>query len=186
MHLSSEESSVSHIHIFHQQLPSLKTLIIEGGYAPPVEQFADSIIQCPNIEKLFAHKYYASKMPALYLPKCRDFTFRRADSLRELPLYLPVVETLTLDGCYSLEYFALYSTGHDEHKNPCPTTFTKFRLSIANVDVKPDVLWELENNSSRIANRDYLMRLRDGADDKDGGKMGMDGLFRKMRNERRN
>ena len=48
----------------------------------PVQKFAESLVKCPKIEKFFAHKYWPEeKLPALYMPHCRDFTFRRGDFL---------------------------------------------------------------------------------------------------------
>ena len=53
-----------------------------GPHTPPVQKFAESLVKCPKIEKFFAHKYWPEqKLPSLYMPHCRDFTFRRGDFL---------------------------------------------------------------------------------------------------------
>ena len=56
-----------------------------GPHTPPVQKFAESLVKYPKIEKFFAHKYWPEqKLPALYMPHCRDFTFRRGDCVDSL------------------------------------------------------------------------------------------------------
>eukprot|EP00494_Astrolonche_serrata_P017400 UN17584 len=87
------------------------------NHAPDPTNFANSIISCPNVENFFTHKYWAEdKIPKLYFPNCKNFTFRRGDSVDALSLYLPRVEKVNVDACYGLERFTLLKKGHSKHK----------------------------------------------------------------------
>ena len=86
--------------------------------------FGECLKRSPKIERFFAHKYWhEDRLPKLYLPSCKDFTFRRGDATERLSLYLPRylfqrmlennfgiflrVEKLNLDANYSLNSLTL-------------------------------------------------------------------------------
>eukprot|EP00494_Astrolonche_serrata_P026954 UN27217 len=93
-------------------LPTLTTLMMQN-HSPPPKKFAESIINCPNIETYASHKYWPlEKIPKLYFPNCKKFTFRRGDSLEALSVYLPKVNYVNVDACYGLDRLTLLKRGH--------------------------------------------------------------------------
>merc|ERR1712194_137173 len=96
-------------------LPELRCFVMDQ-HIPPEDKFAKALIQCPKLEECFVNKFWNEKtFPALYLPNCKLFTFRRGDCTSRLMLYLPRVQELVLDGCYSLKQLMFLEAGHKEH-----------------------------------------------------------------------
>eukprot|EP00494_Astrolonche_serrata_P031300 UN31569 len=118
-------------------LPTLKTLTTKN-HTPPPKKFAKSIINCPNIETYFSHKFWPlEKIPKLYFPNCKNFTYRRGDSVEELAVYLPKATYINVDECYELDSFNLLKKGHDKHKeyNIPVDKHTKFTFSAINAEM---------------------------------------------------
>lgn len=117
------------------ELPELRKLLLQN-HTPPAKNFGKSLIKCPRIEEFFAHKYWhEEKLPKLYLPNCKRFTFRRGDCTSRLSLYIPRVEKLNLDANYELNSITLLKKGHKEHKQwnlPNVATHSKFTVSYRN------------------------------------------------------
>ena len=96
-------------------LPNLEEFHMEN-HEPPVENFARAMVNSPQIQRFYAHKYWHNdKLPGLYLPNCSRFIFRRGDRTLGLRVYLPKVQELTLDGCYGLDSFEFILEGHPAH-----------------------------------------------------------------------
>ncbi|CAE7661679.1 IQUB [Symbiodinium pilosum] len=117
-------------------LPELRRLSM-SNHVPPVDKFAQSLLQCPKIEIFYAHKYWNDHpLPELFLPS--RFTFRRGDCTRQLKLYLPQVEELILDANYELESLVFLKQGHPRHAawNVAPSgPQSKFILSCVNANL---------------------------------------------------
>lgn len=102
--------------VFDVCLPNLKELMLQCTVADSVA-FAASLLRCPRIERFFAHKFWCHDVPTLYLPSCKDFTFRRGDSVNKLHLYLPRVKYVNLDANYGLLDIKFLKQGHREIKD---------------------------------------------------------------------
>eukprot|EP00930_Biecheleria_cincta_P034953 TRINITY_DN24089_c0_g1_i1.p1 TRINITY_DN24089_c0_g1~~TRINITY_DN24089_c0_g1_i1.p1 ORF type:complete len:319 (+),score=51.80 TRINITY_DN24089_c0_g1_i1:57-1013(+) len=102
--------------VFEVCLPNLKELLLQCTVPAPVA-FAASLLRCPRIERFFAHKFWCSDVPTLYLPSCKDFTFRRGDCVNKLHLYLPRVKYVNLDANYGLLDIKFLKQGHREMKD---------------------------------------------------------------------
>jgi len=115
--------------------PNLVELDMQN-HTPPVKNFQRALINCPRIETYFSHKFWNREpLPAMYLPNCTNFTFRRGDCTESLKLYLPRVEEVTLDACYDLKRVELLTEGHPDHAewNKAPgSELSKFHLSLTN------------------------------------------------------
>jgi hypothetical protein len=102
--------------VFEVCLPNLKELMLQCTVPDPIA-FAASLVRCPRIERFFAHKFWCSEVPTLYLPSCKDFTFRRGDYLNKLHLYLPRVQCVNLDANFCLLDIKFLKQGHREIKD---------------------------------------------------------------------
>merc|ERR1712113_602416 len=71
-------------------------------------------------------------IPSLYLPSCKDFTFRRGDCVSKLRLYLPRAEHVNLDANYDLSDIKFLTQGKQEIKDFCPQKQSCFSVSIVN------------------------------------------------------
>jgi len=161
--------------------PNLVELEMQN-IVPPVNKFQRALINCPRIETYFSHKYWNEQpLPALYLPNCTKFTFRRGDSTESLKLYLPRVKELNLDGCFGLKRVELLTQGHADHaewnKDP-GAKLSKFRLSRANASLSARALNSLRD-TGRITNPSAL----EESDSDDEGGNPMDGMLKRMRQQ---
>jgi len=102
--------------VFDVCLPNLRELVLQCTRADPVA-FAASLLRCPRIERFFAHKFWCPDVPTLYLPSCKDFTFRRGDCVHKLHLYLPRVKHVNLDSNYGLLDIKFLKQGHKTIKD---------------------------------------------------------------------
>jgi len=119
----------SHDEIFDLKLPSLTELKMDC-VIPPVEAFADSLQNCPNIRKLFSYKYQSAKeFPTLYLPRCEEVSFYRCcDGIpRNLSLFIPRAKKVKLFSNYALESIAVLDTWPNTLK--APTTLEDDKLN---------------------------------------------------------
>eukprot|EP00933_Yihiella_yeosuensis_P020701 TRINITY_DN16539_c0_g3_i1.p1 TRINITY_DN16539_c0_g3~~TRINITY_DN16539_c0_g3_i1.p1 ORF type:complete len:342 (+),score=52.32 TRINITY_DN16539_c0_g3_i1:54-1079(+) len=103
---------------FDLHLPYLKELILECSVPAPKE-FSKSLLQCPRIERFFTHKFWCVDMPPLYLPHCKNFTFRRGDCVSKLHMFLPRVQHVNLDANYDLSDIKFITQGRKEIKDFC-------------------------------------------------------------------
>jgi len=167
---------------WNMALPSLKDFSMQN-HSPPIGNFAQSLVQCPNVETFFAHKYWHNRqLPELYLPSCREFTFRRGDCTSKLSLYVPRVRSLNLDACYTLKRLDLLMEGHTCHGSlnlVDKGSLSKFSVSIENANIGPNVVRTLER-SGRLLNPDDLLGDKHGDIGFGGGFAGMDGVFRHL------
>jgi len=138
------------------------------NHTPPVKNFQRALINSPRIETFYSHKYWhTDDLPALYLPNCTDFTFRRGEHTKSLKLYLPKVKYLALDACYSLKNVELLTQGHADHAewNKVPgTELTKFKLSLENAIVSTRALKSLKD-SGRVSNPNSLSEAHEEEED---------------------
>lgn len=136
------------------ELENLEELIMEN-HTPPVKLFASSLVQCPKIQRFFAHKYWAEEhLPSFYLPNCTDFTFRRGDCCEKLILYLPRVKMMNLDANYDLKVLKFLKQGHAAQAQwnlPTQAQHSTFVFSCQNAILGPKVYQELES-SGRVLN----------------------------------
>jgi len=135
-------------------MPELLELSMEN-HTPPSASFGECLKRSPKIERFFAHKYWhEDRLPKLYLPSCKDFTFRRGDATERLSLYLPRVEKLNLDANYTLNSLTLLKSGHKDMKDwnlPKNETQSKFTLSCTNAILGKGAIRTLEQ-SGRLLN----------------------------------
>jgi len=120
--------------MFDLQLPKLKELVFQNTVPNP-KALSKSLLRCPRIERFFAHKLWTVDIPALYLPSCKDFTFRRGDCVRKLHLYLPKVKHVNLDANYDLSDIKFLTQGKPEIKEFCPKPGepeSHFNVSVVN------------------------------------------------------
>jgi len=140
--------------IWNINMPELLELIMEN-HTPPSASFGECLKRSPKIERFFAHKYWhEDRLPKLYLPSCKDFTFRRGDMTERLSLYLPRVEKLNLDANYSLNSLTLLKSGHKDMKEwnlPKNESQSKFILSCTNATLGKGTIRTLEK-SGRLLN----------------------------------
>lgn len=105
--------------VFDLLLPNLKELVFQCT-SPNPKALAKSLLNCPRIERFFAHKFWAEQIPSLYLPSCKDFTFRRGDCVIKLHLYLPKAKHVNLDANYDLSDIKFLTQGRKEIQAFCP------------------------------------------------------------------
>ena len=145
-------------------MPNLEELHMEN-HKPPAKNFAQALINSPLIKRFYAHKYWnEATFPPLYLPNCQRFIFRFGDSTYSLKLYLPQVEELTLDACYSMQKCELLTQGHPSHAqwnialDKVPGT--SFKLSLKNAGLSKAAISSLRK-SGRVLNPKALEQKLD-------------------------
>jgi len=143
--------------------PNLLTLEMQN-HTPPLQNFQRALLNCPHIKTYFSHKYWNEEpIPALYLPNCTKFTFRRGDGTDSLKLYLPRVKELTLDSCFVLNNVELLTEGHADHSewNKAPgSELSKFRLSLKNSNMSAGGIKSLQE-TGRVSNPNAFRMDRD-------------------------
>lgn len=120
--------------VFNLCLKNLKELVFQNTVPNP-SALARSLLTCPRIERFFAHKFWADEIPSLYLPSCKDFTFRRGDCITKLHVYLPKAKRVNLDANYDLSDIKFLTRGKPEIKDFCPKPGgpqSRFRVSALN------------------------------------------------------
>ena len=145
-------------------MPNLEELHMEN-HKPPAKSFGQALINSPLIKRFYAHKYWNKvTFPPLYLPNCQRFIFRRGDGTDSLKLYLPRVEELTLDACYSMQKCELLKQGHPSHVqwniSLDMVPGTSFKLSLKNAGLSKAAISNLRK-SGRVLNPEALKQKLD-------------------------
>lgn len=120
--------------VFDLHLPNLKELVFQCTVPYP-KALSKSLLACPRIEVFSAHKIWCEDIPSLYLPSCKQFTFRRGDCVSKLHLYLPRAEHVNLDANYDLSDLKFLTQGRREIKAFCPKPGepqSQFTVSVVN------------------------------------------------------